>query len=543
MNAKYIITSLLFIVGVSSCDNLSDIDSPYGTITEDAYFQNVSEARSSVMAVYDSFQNTNFQSTYQWGDCLTDDAVWYDYVTTLFGGLAWAKQTAAGNGVNDYHQRIFRICYQGVVRANFAIRGIEKMDASKINDSDRKLLLAEAKFLRAFLYHYMNVRWGGCAIASFTDSQPGRLSEKETSQWIIKDLTSSDSAPINLLPLSREENEKGRVTRAAAYLLLSKVYLFDGDYENAAKVSRTMVTEARGNHDLVDSYPQIFSVLNESNKEVMFEITFAQNMPGEQSSNYHYLAYANFDGASNVTGNYPWTYGPIVKPVQNLANEYEVVYDDNNDGILDRAESFDPTDFDIANDDVTQFNNRDPRLNYTLAHAGSNYFRDNYSEKFLNMTGSTGYCFIKFITPNYVLETKSDRKTENNMIIYRYAEALLTYAEAQNEVSGPTTEVYQAINRVRSRVGMPGLPANISKDQMREAIRHERRVEFAGENVRYEDLRRWNQVKDAFLSKPRNHRAIKGSEQLTTFPDHAVLWPIPQLEIDLNPNLKQNTGY
>lgn len=542
MKVKNILLGLLTF-SMLSCESLDDLDSPIGTITEDSFFQNADEAKSSVIAVYDGFQHIHFRSTYQWGDCLTDDAVWYEYITTLFGGLAWGLQTPVGNGVADYHQRIFRVSYQAIVRANFAIRGIENMSSDRISDKERNALIAEAKFLRAFLYHYLNVRWGGCAIASFENSQPKRLSEKETSQWIIKELTESDSSPIKSLPLVRDENEKGRVTRAAAYLLLAKVYQFDGDYENASKAAKCAMTEAKGNHDLISSYPEIFSVLNESNDEVVFEITFAQNMPGEEASDYHYLAYANFDGATNVTGNYPWSYGPIVKPVQNLANEYEMAYDDNNDGIIDRAEPFDPNMFDISKDDINQFKNRDPRLDYTLAHAGSNYFGDDYSEKFLNMTGSTGYCFIKFTTPNYILETKTDRKTENNMIIYRYADVLLTFAESENEISGATSEVYSAVNKVRARVGMPNLPLGLSKDEMREAIRHERRVEFAGENCRYEDLRRWNLVKEAFLSKPKNHRAIKGSENLISFPDYAVLWPIPQLEIDLNPNLEQNPGY
>jgi hypothetical protein len=121
----------------------------------------------------------------------------------------------------------------------------------------------------------------------------------------------------------------------------------------------------------------------------------------------------------------------------------------------------------------------------------------------------------------------------------RYAEVLLIYAEAKNEADGPVSEVHNAVNRVRNRVGMPNLPAGLSKDQMRERIYNERRVELCSEGNRYEDLVRWRRldvVKNKHLNQGVNY-------QITTFEDFRYLWPIHQQEIDVNPNLVQNPGY
>jgi hypothetical protein len=150
------------------------------------------------------------------------------------------------------------------------------------------------------------------------------------------------------------------------------------------------------------------------------------------------------------------------------------------------------------------------------------------------------YCVKKWLTPGI---TNPDYGTidDNDFVLLRYAGVLLMYAEAQNEAMGPDPSVYQAIDEVRGRVGMPDLPLGMNQDQMRQAIRGERRVEFAMEGIRYFDLRRWgiaSQVLNGFVQNP-------------LFPDVKAkykpnydFWPIPQYEIDFNaPEMKQNAGY
>jgi hypothetical protein len=114
------------------------------------------------------------------------------------------------------------------------------------------------------------------------------------------------------------------------------------------------------------------------------------------------------------------------------------------------------------------------------------------------------------------------------------------YAEAANEVDGPTPEVYNAINEIRSRadVDMPGLPAGLTKEQMRSSIRHERRVELAFEGFRYDDLKRW-QIAEQVLTMPASESIVA-----KTFLKKNYHLPLPQSEIDKNHGiLVQNPDY
>ena len=114
------------------------------------------------------------------------------------------------------------------------------------------------------------------------------------------------------------------------------------------------------------------------------------------------------------------------------------------------------------------------------------------------------------------------------------------FAEATNEVSGPNQEVYVAINSIRARAGMPDVDPGLSQGEMRDVIRHERHVEFPWEGTRYFDLVRWGIAEDVI---PQATLFGEARDTRVFDPSKHNLWPIPQKEIDLNPNLTQNPGY
>jgi hypothetical protein len=139
-----------------------------------------------------------------------------------------------------------------------------------------------------------------------------------------------------------------------------------------------------------------------------------------------------------------------------------------------------------------------------------------------------------------VLPVDYSTKSEQDWVLIRYAEVLLNFAEATNETSGPTTNVYDAINLVRSRPGikMPPIPNGLTKDEMRARIWNERRVEFGMEGRRYSDIRRWK-LAETYL----NSLVMPGSGTKYKFASKNYLFPFPQSEIDINKNLTQNPGY
>lgn len=144
-------------------------------------------------------------------------------------------------------------------------------------------------------------------------------------------------------------------------------------------------------------------------------------------------------------------------------------------------------------------------------------------------------------------------------ILYRLAEAYLGYAEAINESQGPTEEVYKYINLVRERAGIPNLKEGLSQEEMRQAIQQERRVEFNCEGIRFNDVRRWK-LGEKYLNVSlygMNKNGSKKSDDSNDpdafykrtfyknryFNKKMYIWPVPQAQMDINPNLRQAPGY
>ena len=199
------------------------------------------------------------------------------------------------------------------------------------------------------------------------------------------------------------------------------------------------------------------------------------------------------------------------------------------------------------------FRDRDPRLQKAIIVPWSTYvgkgdktylyrwpITKNADQLKLVWTGGS-YAWRKFV-PTGTTNALYGNVPQNFPLI-RLADVILMYAEAKNETSGtPDQTVYDAVNAVRKRAGMPNIPSGKTQDQMRKIIRHERMVELCGEGMRYSDLRRWGIAKDVI-----NNLWMKnftGTEiRKRGFPDNFYLWAIPQAEIDLNPKLEQNPGW
>jgi hypothetical protein len=139
----------------------------------------------------------------------------------------------------------------------------------------------------------------------------------------------------------------------------------------------------------------------------------------------------------------------------------------------------------------------------------------------------------KFFDANGSIQNSQNQRTDLNWPIYRYAEVLLMFAEAENEANGPTQSALDAINLVRARAKLPPL-TGLSQDSLRKAVHQERSWELAFESKRLFDLKRWGEFYTTLQNDPVAKIGIK---------DFMVFLPIPQREIDLDPALGQNPGY
>ena len=243
-------------------------------------------------------------------------------------------------------------------------------------------------------------------------------------------------------------------------------------------------------------------------------------------------------------------------------------------------------------DPKNPYENRDPRLAYTIALPGSIFmgyqfethkdsvqcwnYREEIPVRIKNEDATnayatfTGYCWRKYVDP---ADWANPIESELHQIMLRYAEVLLIYAEAKIEANKIDQSVYDAINKVRQRpsVNMPPLPEGLSQAELRSAVRKERLYELAGEGLRLFDIRRWR-IAENVLNGPLYGRPPRGLLSAAPtidengVPDYSnvpnreemrvvevrkfnkeenrdYLWPIPQREITANPALIQNPGY
>lgn len=421
---------------------------------------------------------------------------------------------------------------------------IQNVSVTGFDDTVKRGLLAQARFLRAYFYKSLMDIYGGVPIITIPlnkDLQGDAIfNPRNTYEECVAFIQQECAEAAEDLPLTVPPQNGGRATKGAAWVLKGEQELYAGKWKDAA-ATNLKIMESDAGYDLYPDYGALFLPANENNVEVIFDIQYAANIRGHIREKYWSPV-----RVSDGTG---WG---AVNPTQNLVDEYEFL-----DG---KTEAEGSALFDPAN----PYTNRDKRFAATILYDGATWkggviytrlgIPNNNNELDASGAGGkgrTGYFLRKIIDPAVVPGISSG----SNAIIWRYAEVLLNYAEARNEDVGPDITVYNAMNKIRKRAGLPDLPTGLTQTQMRERIRRERRVELAFEGKRLFDIWRWRTAEQIF-GKPL--RAMK----ITTAGDHLVyekvdagggkisfdpiknyLMPIPQSVIAQNPKIIQNSNY
>src|SRR5690625_4908761 len=416
------------------------------------------------------------------------------------------RSMAMGTAIatNDLFQNTWSSSYQGIGRANNVIENAGSVDA---DENYINVIVAEAKFLRAFYYAELVKSFGGVRLIlespdANTHSYLPRNEKEEVIDQVLIDL--DDAAEI--LPVS---NSPGRVTKGAALALKARVLLYEARWEDAAKYAREVIDLAH--YSLFPDYREMFMLGNENNSEIIFDIQFKQ----PEFTHGH-------DQDAGILND--------PSPSKDLVDAY-LMHDGKP---VSESPLYDPE---------NPYENRDPRLHDTVRIVGYMYNGQIIQH---SSVAESGFGTKKFLT--YADSTQIPQvpggQSETNIVEIRYAEVLLTYAEAQNEAVGPDDSVYAAINEIRQRpsVNMPQIEPGLSQEEMREVIRHERRIELAMEGKYYFDILRWGIAEDV-LNQP-VHQSDGSVRQNRSFnPERDYLFAIPAREIDLNPNLEQNPGW
>ena len=472
------------------------------------FWKTQADADQALTAIYahliQGYNYTSSTNTGQgWGagtpywESLTDNAYSGAFGTIATGDIEATTGTIQSDAYNTSYSAI-QDC--NVFLANI---GNIPLSAATMNQ-----YIGEVRFIRGYYYFLLEQLYGD-VVLSFRplgkDSASYQL--PRTAKAIVIDSVFSDFtfAAANLPNTAYT----GHVVRGTALGYLTKLYLTLQRWQDAATTAQTIMTE--GKFSLYTAgYRGLFLKPGQNNNpEIMFSGRY--QIPN---------AYSPAD--------YLYTYSSSFQPVSYLVNDYECT-----DGL--------PITTSPLYKSATPYNNRDPRLLATILTPGVLY-KGGIPFVAAQIGASAGFLNKKGVdsTRATVIGTQSDQ----DWVYLRYADVLLMYAEAQNEVSGPAPGVYNAVNAVRVRPGvnMPALPAALSQDSMRTRIRHERRIELALEGQRYFDLKRWrlDRVIIPTIKDP--------SGAFRTFPLRDTLWPVPQSEMDLsktynNPAFTQTPGY
>ena len=496
-NYRIILFITFFAFLFSGCEDFLERQ-PTDRIVSEAFWTNETDAYMALMGVYSRLYEAPFGNSSNWPygafwmiESLTDNAYsgGGDY-NEIALGLVYPTTGLVSSWSNN--------CYRGVASCNFFLDNIDRVP--DIVDDLKNQYIAEVRFLRAWLYFYLQQTYGGVIIYETIPTVEGSKVKQSTSEEVLSFVLQDIDAAIPYLP---DDSYTGRIVKNSAHAFKAKVLLFDEQWAESAEEANIVMTS--GKCSLYPDYRKLFlSAPQQSNPdEILFSTLYA------------------YPDVTNTAGQARICWG-AQKPRKELLDAYLCI-----DGLpTDESPLFDPGD---------PYSNRDPRCLQTVNPTLMRVIDGDTS----HYESETGIMWNKFIEDDwsyYITEQHDDY----DVIHLRYADVLLMYAEAQNEAVGPDQSVYDAINEVRARSNMPPVAPGLSVDEMRETIRLERRIELVAEGQhRWFDIKRWGIANDVLQAVDEPGKGV-GALRM---PSHQYIWPFPQTEIDLNPNLVQKPGY
>lgn len=596
-NFKYIIILGACFVSLFGCrDYVLDLEDP-GAPTDATFFQTEAQLEVALAGIYQSLNYVRIVPFPQLLDHTTDYAFNRGNVggtvPTTTGGL-----TSTEGIVNDYWNRF----YTGIQRANNLLTNMDR--AADVADPDRfQEIQAEALFLRAMFYSYLIELYGDVPFrtevaTTLEDLAIGKTTKAEIVANIIDDLEKA----AGILPLTQGGSNRGRASANAANALIARIALYNGDYALAESAALKVMNSAEA-PSLFPDYESLFTTAGVGSSEVLLDLSYTD---GTQTHELPQRLGSRFGGWCQLV------------PAQQLVDSYETI-----NGL--------PIDEDPEYDPANPYENRDPRLKSSIVTPGevwSGHIIQQHSdsiatwrvddgvlvERVFNpnsanpggrvivdpydgteytagganrFTSFTGYFWKKFSDEPALIAQQNQRQSEQPIYLIRFAEVLLTYAEAKIEAGTVDDSVLDAINQVRERayngssIPYPSITTT-NPAELRRIVRRERKVEFALEGLRLFDIRRWRTAEkimntilfggpangfskiggelgfvpdideDGFVtysgapSEPRKELGDVNYRELEqrVFENRHYLWPIPQAEIDATGGLvSQNPGY
>jgi len=531
MNFKNIL--ILFALGLAmlSMNSCVDIETaPKNKFTDNNYWTSQLKAEAVLSMAYSQMFGSDY---YFNNEILSDNA---------FNGRAGSNEYKIAMGIADPSNGRFSgewsSCYAGIKTCNMFLEKVDKVPDLKVETLNR--LKAEARFIRAFLF-YRLTNWYG-DVPFFETSVTVEESQvilqtpaADIKAWVHQEMEDI----IQYLPTNLTQNaaDRGRITKGAAIAFNARAYLYDNDWANCeAQCAKLIGSTTFGTYGLETSYSNIFQPDNEYNEEVILDMEYVNT-------------YRTWDQMRDLA---PLTAGARlsnIAPTQELVSSYRML-----DGSVWS--------------DGKGYEGRDLRMDATIVRDGSSWTTQT-GENLTILTSNTsttadawaGISSSNRSVTGYYYRKNFDKTSSTgsffaglNLILIRYADVLIMYAESLNE-QGKMTEAFwnQTIKPLRERAGFDAAfcayPAAPTKESLRLDIRQERRCELALEGTRVFDLRRWGKmdgsetVVSGVLHGDKFASAGSAFIELPPLNYDKFFFAIPLSQLDINKNLVQNEEY
>jgi len=533
---KYLFALLAFL---SACD-IERL--PENVVSDESFWKSETDLRAACNYLY-TFLPTMPLTT----DNMSDD-----------GFAMVANEISSGTQQPPATSTDFSTPYQLIRAANNIIEKSELAYNAGVVPATVDIYVAEARFFRGWAYFQLLQRYGEVPLLLKTvgdqsaELTAAKASRAQIVQAIYADL---DAAAVKLpTPTLRGSTTNyGRITNTAALAVKARAALFEGTWAKfhaagdatahltlAVKAAKEVIDSKQ--HELFSNYYGLFQYAGEGRQNL-------ENILVRQ--------YGNSMTDQIMSHNIGVIINGSINPTKALVDAYLM-----KDGLpIEKSPLY------VAPKSHTEvFANRDPRMTASVMKEGDQYFQ-NTAYTFPQLVyHTTGFCYRKFVNAADQLAPNNNQSFIDLPII-RYAEVLLTYAEATYELSDAITDadLDLSLNLVRARAGMPSLTnAFVSKNglKMRDEIRRERRIEFAMEGLRYWDILRWKLAEEVLpkavlgcyafpggfgtqnpVVNAQNYIQVQDASTRRFDPGKDYLWPFPVNELALNPNLKQNVGW
>lgn len=566
MKKSLLYVALMVFLLVTSCDKALELY-PLDVPSADTFYTNDTEIQGGVNACYTFIvagNNGYFVPEFSY-DALAE--------TVFIRGGGFAQNVMMS--VLDFKEGHFRTLwlnmYQGIARCNLMLQKIDE-NKDKLTAASIKQYQGEVYFLRANYYLRLTNMFGDVVYLDkpVTSVAGGKAVTRMAKAEVLKKIYADFDLSAQLLTGSTVKT-LGRVTAGAAMSYKARAALQNNDWATAAAAAKAVIDSKQ--YSLMPKYATLFTeaVLNSSaNTEQILT-----NMHLYSANNA--TSFPQFTSARSVAGGYT-----TIVPTQNMLDSYQCT--DGKD--ISKSPLFNK---------LKPYDNRDPRMRYCFVLPGdmwNGYVYETRIDKTTTLndqgqtvknldsyastvyTSFTGYLVRKYYDFKYVSKLT---QCETPFMLCRYAEVLLTYAEAKIELNQIDADCLNAINLVRGRsdVNMPQITAALSQSDMRNLVRYERKIELWNEDLRWDDLLRWKRA-EVIMTRPIMGRPVLGDFDkypsvsfdeygdpvynvaayaphpsndyrvliLTNFnKNRDYLWPIPETELNLNPGLKQNPGW